>query len=56
MNAFKGALQDHRLLIDEAADEVERRAKDLRLFKVLNDLSYEADYDPSAVNLIETAA
>src|SRR5260221_5205870 len=43
VNAFKGALQDHRLAIDQAADEVERRAKDLRLFKVLNDLTYEAD-------------
>jgi hypothetical protein len=54
-NAFRGALVEHSHDIRQAADEVESRAKGLRLFKVLNDLSFEPDYDPSAVNLIGTA-
>src|SRR5262245_58136849 len=53
--AFRSAFVEHSEAIKQAADQVERRATDLRLFRVLNELNFEADYSSSAINLIGTA-
>jgi hypothetical protein len=53
--SLKGALLEHEAAVTNAADEVERRIKNLRRFKVLNELHYEPDYDASKVNLIGIA-
>jgi hypothetical protein len=47
---------EHVAAIERAAGEAERRGKDLRQFKVLNDISYEPNYNDSSMNLIGTAA
>ena len=48
-------LGQHKSDIAEAADEVERRGRDFRRFRVLNEVNYEPNYDPSLVNLGGTA-
>jgi capsular polysaccharide biosynthesis protein len=48
-------LMEHADDIREAAGEVERRAKDLRQFKLLNDLSQEPKYNPSMTDLFGMA-
>jgi hypothetical protein len=44
-------LMEHADDIRDAAAEVERRAKDLRQFKLLNDLNQEPKYNPSMTDL-----
>ena len=57
-NALKAGLRrvvrEHGADIKQAADQLEKRAKDLRHFKVLNELSYEPNYDDSLARLVGT--
>jgi hypothetical protein len=53
--AFRSAFVENSAAVKQAADDVERRLKDLRLFKVLNDLNFEPDYQSSMANLTGTA-
>lgn len=52
---LKTILMEHADSIGTAATEVEKRAKDLRQFKVLNELKFEPEYNASFVDLIGTA-
>lgn len=47
-------LMEHAADIGSAAAEVERRAKDVRQFKLLNDLNREPSYTASKIDLIGT--
>lgn len=53
---LKGILARHAGGIRQAADDVERRSKDFRQFRVVNELTYEPDYDDSMINLVGMGA
>jgi hypothetical protein len=52
---LKNIVSRHTGAVGQAAAEIERRGKDLRQFKIINDLTYEPSYDDSIINLVGTA-
>jgi hypothetical protein len=49
-------LLEHSAGMRQAADELEKRNKDLRQFKVINEITYEPDYSDSKIELFGTGA